>query len=93
MHATAADDAVQIQKAADTDAVPTVTVSATRRDASLQSVPIAVTVLDGEALAQANRNSTAPGIGLMDFIDDPLCEKPVCCDMQRAWRCGCGLLD
>lgn len=57
-HATAAaDDAVQIQKAADTDAVPTVTVSATRRDASLQSVPIAVTVLDGEALAQANRNS------------------------------------
>lgn len=53
----AADDAVQIQKAADLDTVPTVTISATRRDASLQSVPVAVSVLDGEALLQANRTS------------------------------------
>jgi iron complex outermembrane receptor protein len=57
-HAAPGDDAaVQVRKNTDTDAVPTVTVSATRRDASLQSVPIAVTVLDGETLAQANRNS------------------------------------
>jgi iron complex outermembrane receptor protein len=38
-------------------AIPTVTVSATRRNASLQSVPVAVSVLDGEQLTQANRNS------------------------------------
>lgn len=55
--AHAADDAPQIQRAADTDVVPTVTISATRRDASLQSVPVAVTVLDGDALVQANRTS------------------------------------
>jgi iron complex outermembrane receptor protein len=39
------------------EAIPSVTVSATRRDANLQSVPVAVSVLDGEQLAQANRNS------------------------------------
>ncbi|NGZ82901.1 TonB-dependent receptor [Duganella aceris] len=38
-------------------AIASVTVSATRRDASLQSVPIAVSVLDGDALTQANRTS------------------------------------
>ncbi|NYE63482.1 iron complex outermembrane receptor protein [Duganella sp. 1224] len=38
-------------------AVPSVTVSATRRNASLQSVPVAVSVLDGEALNNANRTS------------------------------------
>ncbi|MYM82846.1 TonB-dependent receptor [Duganella sp. FT50W] len=38
-------------------AVPSVTVNATRRDASLQSVPIAVSVLDGDALNNANRTS------------------------------------
>ena len=37
--------------------VPSVTVSATRRNASLQSVPLAITVIDGELLEQANRNS------------------------------------
>jgi len=37
--------------------VPSVTVSATRRNASLQSVPLAITVIDGERLEQANRNS------------------------------------
>jgi iron complex outermembrane receptor protein len=37
--------------------VPSVTVSATRRNASLQSVPVAVFVLDGDALNQANRTS------------------------------------
>jgi len=57
-YASAADnDSAQIQKAADTDTVPTVTISATRRDANLQTVPVAVTVLDGEALVNANRTS------------------------------------
>lgn len=37
--------------------VASVTVSATRRNASLQTVPLAITVLDGERLEQANRNS------------------------------------
>ena len=41
----------------DSASVPSVTVSATRRNASLQSVPVAVSVLDGEALTQANRTS------------------------------------
>src|SRR3954464_4678126 len=35
----------------------TITVTATRRSESLQSVPIAVSVLSGEELAQDNRNS------------------------------------
>nr|WP_315215721.1 TonB-dependent receptor [uncultured Duganella sp.] len=42
---------------ADSAAVPSVTVSATRRNASLQSVPVAVSVLNGDDLAQANRTS------------------------------------
>ncbi|HEX7984026.1 MAG TPA: Plug domain-containing protein, partial [Duganella sp.] len=42
---------------ADGAAVPSVTVSATRRSASLQSVPVAVSVLNGDDLAQANRTS------------------------------------
>ncbi|MBV7538446.1 TonB-dependent receptor [Duganella sp. sic0402] len=37
--------------------VPSVTVNATRRNASLQSVPVAVSVLDGDALNNANRTS------------------------------------
>jgi iron complex outermembrane receptor protein len=41
----------------DSAAVPSVTVSATRRNASLQSVPVAVSVLNGDDLAQANRTS------------------------------------
>lgn len=41
----------------DSASVPSVTVSATRRNASLQSVPVAVTVLDGDALNNANRTS------------------------------------
>lgn len=36
---------------ADSAAVPSVTVSATRRNASLQSVPVAVSVLNGDDLA------------------------------------------
>jgi len=43
----------------DNGSIPSVTVSATRRDASLQSVPLAISVLDGEALAQANRSNIA----------------------------------
>jgi iron complex outermembrane receptor protein len=41
----------------DSASLPSVTVSATRRNASLQSVPVAVTVLDGDALNNANRTS------------------------------------
>jgi iron complex outermembrane receptor protein len=41
----------------DSASAPSVTVSATRRNASLQSVPVAVTVLDGDALNNANRTS------------------------------------
>jgi iron complex outermembrane receptor protein len=37
--------------------VPTVTVTATRREASLQSVPVAVSVISGEELTQSNRTS------------------------------------
>ena len=57
--ATGADEAAPIvdRTAADNAAIPTVTVSATRRSASLQSVPVAVSVIDGEQLAQSNRNS------------------------------------
>lgn len=36
-----------------------VTVTATRREASLQQVPVAVTVVDGEQLERENRNSVA----------------------------------
>jgi iron complex outermembrane receptor protein len=37
----------------------TVTVTATRREASLQEVPVAVSVVDGEQLERENRNSVA----------------------------------
>ncbi|MCY1284144.1 Pesticin receptor [compost metagenome] len=37
----------------------TVTVTATRREASLQEVPVAVTVVDGEQLERDNRNNVA----------------------------------
>ena len=50
-------DSAPILERADSAAIPSVTVNATRRDASLQSVPIAVSVLDGDALTQANRTS------------------------------------
>ncbi|GGC64807.1 TonB-dependent receptor [Undibacterium terreum] len=52
-----ASPASSILDRADSSTVPTVTVSATRRDASLQSVPVAVSVLDGDQLAHDNRNS------------------------------------
>jgi len=55
--AGAEGDADTIAERADNGAIPSVTVSATRRNASLQSVPVAVSVVDGEQLAQANRNS------------------------------------
>jgi iron complex outermembrane receptor protein len=50
-------DATPIKDRDDSASVPSVTVSATRRNASLQSVPVAVSVLDGDALNQANRSS------------------------------------
>lgn len=47
-----------IRPAADEQAtLPSVTVTATRREASLRSVPIAISVLNGDLLEQANRNS------------------------------------
>ncbi|KQQ47580.1 TonB-dependent receptor [Duganella sp. Leaf126] len=55
--AWAADDAAPIAERSESAAIPAVTVTATRRSASLQSVPVAVSVIDGEQLAQANRNS------------------------------------
>jgi iron complex outermembrane receptor protein len=55
--AAAEADAAPIADRADSASVPSVTVSATRRDATLQSVPVAVSVLDGDALTQANRTS------------------------------------
>lgn len=48
------------QTSADQEAQPalgTVTVTATRREASLQSIPVAVSVLDGRKLEQSNLNS------------------------------------
>lgn len=44
---------------ADNSRLETVTVTATRRSESLQTVPIAVSVLKGEELAKNNRNSVA----------------------------------
>jgi iron complex outermembrane receptor protein len=55
--ATPAEDAAPIAERSDVASIPAVTVSATRRSASLQSVPVAVSVIDGEQLAQSNRNS------------------------------------
>ncbi|MCO8162573.1 TonB-dependent receptor [Pseudomonas sp. 21LCFQ010] len=40
-------------------ALKTVTVTATRREASLQKVPVAVSVIDGEQLERENRNGVA----------------------------------
>ncbi|MDG9928314.1 MULTISPECIES: TonB-dependent receptor [unclassified Pseudomonas] len=40
-------------------ALGTVTVTATRREASLQEVPVAVSVVDGEQLERGNRNNVA----------------------------------
>lgn len=55
--ATGADEAAPIVDRTESASIPAVTVSATRRSASLQSVPVAVSVIDGEQLAQSNRNS------------------------------------
>jgi iron complex outermembrane receptor protein len=51
----AADDST----AAQTATLQAVTVTATRREASLQQVPVAVSVVDGEQLERDNRNSVA----------------------------------
>jgi iron complex outermembrane receptor protein len=56
--ASAADaDPLPLRERDDSASVASVTVSATRRNASLQSVPVAVSVLDGDALNNANRTS------------------------------------
>ncbi|WP_374402902.1 TonB-dependent receptor [Niveibacterium sp.] len=43
----------------DGESLPTITVTATRRPEALQKVPVAVTVLDGQKLAEENRNNIA----------------------------------
>ncbi|MFJ4372600.1 TonB-dependent receptor [Pseudomonas japonica] len=53
----AADTAPAVQ--ADGPTLKAVTVTATRREASLQQVPVAVSVVDGEQLERENRNSVA----------------------------------
>ena len=47
------------QPSPDTATLQAVTVTATRREESLQKVPVAVTVLDGEQLERDNRNGVA----------------------------------
>ena len=53
----AADAAPAAQS--DSPTLKAVTVTATRREASLQQVPVAVSVVDGEQLERENRNSVA----------------------------------
>ncbi|MHA6197961.1 TonB-dependent receptor [Pseudomonas wadenswilerensis] len=53
----AADTAPAVQD--DSPTLKAVTVTATRREASLQQVPVAVSVVDGEQLERENRNSVA----------------------------------
>lgn len=53
----AADSAPAAQS--DSPTLKAVTVTATRREASLQQVPVAVSVVDGEQLERENRNSVA----------------------------------
>lgn len=53
----AADAAPVVQN--DSPTLKAVTVTATRREASLQQVPVAVSVIDGEQLERENRNSVA----------------------------------
>ncbi|WP_110971656.1 TonB-dependent receptor [Pseudomonas huaxiensis] len=55
--AMAADTAPAVQN--DSPTLKAVTVTATRREASLQKVPVAVSVVDGEQLERENRNSVA----------------------------------
>ncbi|MFX7988881.1 hypothetical protein ABTK55_20100, partial [Acinetobacter baumannii] len=47
----------QAEEAPETVQLAPVTVTATRRAESLQSVPVAVSVVSGEQLEQANRNT------------------------------------
>ena len=55
--AVAADTAPAVHD--DSPTLKAVTVTATRREASLQQVPVAVSVVDGEQLERENRNSVA----------------------------------
>ncbi|SDH87935.1 iron complex outermembrane recepter protein [Pseudomonas flavescens] len=56
--ASAAESSTPVPQAGAT-ALKTVTVTATRREASLQKVPVAVSVVDGEQLERDNRNNIA----------------------------------
>jgi iron complex outermembrane recepter protein len=58
--AQAEPEAADVKAAAaptDSNQLPTVTVTSAKRSESLQTVPVAVSVLDGEALEQANQNT------------------------------------
>jgi iron complex outermembrane receptor protein len=57
VNADTAGAAANAATAADSTGIASVTVTATRRNASLQSVPLAVSVIDGAELARTNRNS------------------------------------
>jgi len=54
-----ADDAATAPSANEAAILQAVTVTATRREESLQKVPVAVTVVDGEQLERDNRNGVA----------------------------------
>lgn len=57
--AHAADSSTSSVQPSNDTALKTVTVTATRREASLQQVPVAVSVVDGEQLERENRNNVA----------------------------------
>ena len=57
--AHAADSPASSAQPSNDTALKTVTVTATRREASLQQVPVAVSVVDGEQLERENRNNVA----------------------------------
>ena len=56
-NAIAADELKDQRNSSDNASVPSVTVTATRREATLRSVPVAVSVISGDELEQSNRNS------------------------------------
>ncbi|MFZ6772590.1 TonB-dependent receptor [Undibacterium sp. SXout7W] len=55
--AIAAEELKEVRNTGDNASLPSVTVTATRREASLRSVPVAVSVISGDELEQSNRNS------------------------------------
>ena len=58
-HSVAAEPSEQTESAEQAPTLSTVTVTATRREESLQKVPVAVSVVDGEQLERDNRNNVS----------------------------------